>query len=118
MNCDCMMQMRDDYNIELVQGDYGSFLYNITDSENEPLVNIEQVVFTCARLKTQIELTQLSPVDFALTMNSDLTSKFTACTCTYDITLIFKGTQTPVTVIHNAGFTILKKENKLNGDSG
>lgn len=113
MNCDCMMQMRDNYDIELVQGDYGSFLYNITDSNDAPLTNIKQVIFTCARLKTQIELAQILPSQFTLIMNSDLTSKFTACTCTYDITIIFTTSQTPLTVIHNAGFTILKKENKL-----
>ena len=34
MGCGCMVELKDDYDIELVQGDYGSFLYNITDQLN------------------------------------------------------------------------------------
>lgn len=118
MGCDCMVELRDDYDIELVQGDYGSFLYNITDQNDEPLADVDVVIFTCSRLKTQITLTPITNTQFSLTMDSVLTSGFSACACTYDITIKFKSTQTPITVIHNAGLTILKKENKLNGDSG
>lgn len=115
MGCDCMVELKDDYDIELVQGDYGSFLYNITDQNDEPLDNVESVIFTCPRLKTQIELLSISRSQFALMLDSSLTSGFNACTCTYDITVKFKTAQTSITVIHNGGLTILKKENKLNG---
>lgn len=117
MSCGCMVELKDDYDIELVQGDYGSFLYNITDQNDEPLDNVESVIFTCSRLKTQIELSSISRSQFALVLDSSLTSEFSACTCTYDITVTFKSAQTPITVIHNGGLTILKKENKLNGSS-
>lgn len=114
MGCDCMFKLKDDFDIELVQGDYGSFLYDITDTNDEPLNNIDAVIFTCTRLKTQITLTSMSNTQFLLTLDSALTSGFSACTCTYDITIKFKGTQSPITVVHNAYLTILKKENKLN----
>lgn len=114
MGCDCMFKLKDDFDIELVQGDYGSFLYDITDTNDEPLNGVDAVIFTCARLKTQITLTPMSNTQFLLTLNSVLTSGFSACTCTYDITIKFKGTQSPITVVHNAYLTILKKENKLN----
>lgn len=117
MGCDCMTELKDDFAIELVQGDYGSFLYNITDTNNEPLNDVDAVIFTCARLKTQINLTPITRAQFSLAMDSSLTSQFTPCTSTYDITILFKGTQSPVTLIYNAGITILKKENKLNVDS-
>lgn len=114
MGCDCMFKLKDDFDIELVQGDYGSFLYDITDTNNGPLDNIDAVIFTCTRLKTQITLTSMSNTQFLLTLDSSLTSGFSACTCTYDITIKFKSTQSPITVVHNAYLTILKKENKLN----
>lgn len=117
MGCDCMVELRDDFDIELVQGDYGSFIYNITDQNDEPLTDVDVVIFTCARLKTQINLTSITSTQFSLTMDSNLTSRFTPCTSTYDITILFKGTQSPVTLIHNANITILKKENKLNVNS-
>lgn len=117
MGCECMVEIKDNFDIELVQGDYGSFLYDITDANNEPLNNVDAVIFTCARLKMQITLTSISNIQFLLALDSVLTSGFSACTCTYDITIKFKSTQTPVTVIHNACLTILKKENKLNGDN-
>lgn len=114
MGCDCMFKLKDNFDIELVQGDYASFLYDITDQNDEPLNNVDAVIFTCARLKTQITLTSISNTRFLLALDSVLTSGFSACTCTYDITIKFKNAQTPITVIHNAYFTILKKENKLN----
>lgn len=114
MGCDCMFKLKDDFDIELVQGDYGSFLYDITDTNDEPLNNIDAVIFTCTRLKTQITLTSMSNTQFLLTLDSSLTSGFSACTCTYDITIKFKSTQSPITVVHNAYLTILKKENRLN----
>ena len=114
MGCDCMFKLKDNFDIELVQGDYASFLYDITDANDEPLNGVDAVIFTCARLKTQITLTSISNTRFLLTLDSALTSRFSACTCTYDITIKFKSAQTPITVVHNAYFTILKKENKLN----
>ena len=114
MGCDCMFKLKDNFDIELVQGDYGSFLYVITDTNNAPLNDIDAVIFTCTRLKTQITLTSMSNTQFLLTLDSALTSGFSACTCTYDITIKFKNVQTPITVIYNAYLTILKKENKLN----
>ena len=114
MGCDCMLKLKDNFDIELVQGDYASFLYDITDANDEPLNDIDAVIFTCARLKTQITLTSISNTQFLLTLDSALTSRFSACTCTYDITIKFESAQTPITVVHNAYFTILKKENKLN----
>ena len=114
MSCDCMIKLRDDYDIELIQGDYASFVYDITDQNDEPLNNIEAVIFTCSRLKTQITLSPINDARFALIFDSSLTSGFSACTCTYDITIKFKSIQTPITVIHDGGFTIFKKENKLN----
>lgn len=114
MSCDCMFELKNDYSIELVQGDYGSFLYIITDKDDNALDNIDDVVFTCSRLKLQQSLIAISRMEFALTFDASTTSKFNACTCTYDVTIIFKGNQSPYTVIHDANFTILKKENKLN----
>lgn len=114
MGCDCMFKLKDNFDIELVQGDYGSFLYVITDTNNAPLNDIDAVIFTCTRLKTQIALTSMSNTQFLLTLDSALTSGFSACTCTYDITIKFKNAQTPITVIYDAYLTILKKENKLN----
>lgn len=114
MGCDCMFKLKDNFDIELVQGDYASFLYDITDANDEPLNAVDTVIFTCARLKTQITLTSMSNTQFLLTLDSALTNGFSACTCTYDITIKFKNTQSPITVVHNAYFTILKKENKLN----
>lgn len=114
MGCDCMLKLKDNFDIELVQGDYASFLYDICDTNDEPLDNVESVIFTCSRLKTQITLTPMSNTRFLLTLDSALTSGFSACTCTYDITIKFKSEQTPITVIYNAYLTILKKENKLN----
>lgn len=118
MDCGCSINVNDNYDIQLIQGDYGSYLYIITNQDNSPLENVESVVFTCSRLKQQIALVSTSQSEFALALDSDLTSTFSPCTCTYDITVLFKGEATPITVIHNANLTILKKENKLNGNSG
>ena len=114
MRCNCMFELSDDYDIELVQGDYSSFLYDITDQNDEPLDNVDAVIFTCSRLKTQITLLAINRSQFALILDSSLTSGFSACTCTYDITVKFKTAQTPITAIRSGGLTILKKENKLN----
>lgn len=102
-----------DYSIELVQGDYLSCLYDITDQNGLPLDNVKSIVFTCNRLKVQRELKRLDATTFELDMASEMTSQFSACTCSYDITVLFNNSETPHTIIHNADFTILKKENKL-----
>ena len=115
MDCNCLTNVAN-YDIELIQGDYGSYLYVITNQDGTPLKDVENVVFTCSRLKQQLNLSVLSETEFSLTLDSELTSTFSACTCTYDITILFKGEQTPITVVHNATFVILKKENKLNGN--
>lgn len=112
MDCSCMIKMCN-YDIELIQGDYSSFLYTITDNNDEPLNNINKVIFSCKRLKSTIELIKITNSDFALIFSSDITSTFSSCVTTYDITIMFKNEQTPITVVYDATLTILRKENKI-----
>lgn len=115
MGCDCMVGCKDDFDIELVQGDYGSFVFHITDENANELQNLDKIIFTSNRLKLQIELEKQTNTDFLLIIDNEVTLNIGACTATYDITAIFKGNATPYTVIHNAKFVILKKENALSG---
>lgn len=111
MNCNFDVT---DYSIELIQGDYGSYVYTILDENGSVLENVKAIVFTCSRLKVKQELLKITDSIYSLTLPSELTETFAACTCTYDITIEFNSDSTPHTVVYNANFTILKKENKLN----
>lgn len=116
MLCNCMT-MTEDYSIELVKGDYGSFLYHITNEFDGPVNNIKQVVFTCHRLNLKLVLEKYSEMDYLLVLDSSLTKDFpTWRSMTYDLTLEFTTAETPITLIHNASITILNKENTLNED--
>lgn len=113
MNCECDFDITD-YSITLIQGDYGSYMYTILNENGSALENVKAVLFTCSRLKVKRELLKINDSNYGLTLPSELTETFAACTCTYDITIEFNGDSTPYTVVYNAKFTILKKENKLN----
>lgn len=115
MICKCELPTTNDYSITLVQGDYGSYLFNITNSDGTALDNVNSVIFTCSRLKVQESLSQFADNVFSLILNSELTKTFTPCTCSYDITIKFNDDATPYTVIRSASLTILKKENPLSG---
>lgn len=115
MGCNCMTELKDDYSIELIQGDYGSFLFNITDETGAPLQKLSKIVFTSNRLKLQIELEKQSDTEFLLIIDDEVTLNSGPCITTYDITAIFEGDATPYTVIYNAKLVILKKENALSG---
>ena len=115
MGCDCLTNFVDSYDIELIQGDYGSFVFHITDENGNPLQNLSEIVFTSKRLNLEVKLEQLSDTDFLLAIESAMTSNVGACNATYDITAIFDGHATPYTVIYNAKFIILKKDNTLSG---
>lgn len=114
MNCECGT-LKDDYSIELVQGDHGSYLYHITNVDGSMLENVKNVIFTCSRLKLQETLTDIGDSNYSLILASETTQAFNACTCTYDITILFNDDATPYTVIRSANLTILKKENPLSG---
>lgn len=115
MICGCNM-LSDDYSIEFVQGDYMSAVFTITDEYDDKVDNIEHVVFTCERLGLQQNLTQLSDVEFMLVFSGEETDKFVTYNgTTYDITLQLKGSDTPLTLVHNASFSVLKKNNPLEG---
>lgn len=111
MNCNFDVT---DYSIELIQGDYGSYVYHITNSDGTMLENVNSVIFTCARLKIQKTLADIGESNYALTIDSVVTQAFSSYTHTYDITILFNDDQTPYTVIHDADFIILKKENVVN----
>ena len=111
MNCNFDMT---DYSIELIQGDYGSYLYHITNSDGSMLENVKSVIFTCAKLKIQKTLTNIAESNYLLTLDSVTTQAFSPYTHTYDITILFNDDETPYTVIHDADFIILKKENVVN----
>lgn len=114
MICGCNILNSDEYGIELVQGDYFSAIFTITDEFGEPVKNVEHVVFTCERLELQYNLTAISDKEYILTIDGSITSKFaTFSGMTYDLTLQLKGSDTPLTLIHDANFTVLKKTNKL-----
>lgn len=103
-----------DYSITIVQGDYVSCLYTITDANELPLNDIKEVIFTCNRLKLQKTLEQIDSTNFELSIDSETTSLLAVCNCTYDITVTFNSEETPITLIHNANLSVLQKENKLN----
>ncbi len=111
MNCNFDVT---DYSIELIQGDYGSYVYHITYSDGTMLENVKSVIFTCARLNIQKTLADIGESNYALTLDSVTTQAFSAYTHTYDITILFNDEETPYTVIHDADFIILKKENIVN----
>ena len=116
MICNCNVLL-DDYSLEIVQGDYLSVVYTLTDEYGNNLDDIKQVVFTCEQLGLQQVLTKLSPTEFWLQYDGTTTANWsTFLGATYDITLELVGNATPLTLVHDASFTILKKENKLNAD--
>ena len=101
-----------DFDIKLVQGDYASFPFKIFEGQN---TDIKDVYFTSKRLGIQKALIEdlECPGTWVLVLEPSITSKLQACTTTFDITCAFKDSGTPLTVIHNANVTILKKENAL-----
>lgn len=111
MNCNFDLT---DYSIELIQGDYGSYVYHITYSDGTMLENVTSVIFTCARLKIQKTLVDIGKSNYALTFDGVTTRAFSPYIHTYDITILFNEDEIPYTVIHDADFIILKKENIVN----
>ena len=101
-----------DFDIKLVQGDYASFPFKIFEGKN---TDIKDVYFTSKRLGIQKALIEdiENPGTWVLILEPSITSKLPACTTTFDITCTFNDNGTPLTVIHNANVTILKKENAL-----
>ena len=115
MPCDGL-ELVDAYTIELIQGDYASYLYHLTDQNGNVIMDIESVVFTCKRLGIQQELTKLNDTDYQLVFTSDQTSQMKSMSgMTYDITVKFTTSETPITLIYNADIFVLKKENALDG---
>lgn len=107
----CMMNVID-FDIQLVQGDYASFPFKIFEGQN---TDIKDVYFTSKRLGIQHALIEDSanPGTWVLMLKPSTTSKLPVCTTTFDITCTFNDNGSPLTVIHNANVTILKKENAL-----
>lgn len=115
MICACNFMNIDEYEIEFVQGDYFSAVFTISDESDNAIKNIKNVVFTCNRLGLQYNLTAISDKDYLLTIDGSITDTFeTFSGITYDLTLQFKDLDTPLTIIHDASFKVLKKTNKLN----
>lgn len=116
MICNCNL-IDDDYSLEIIQGDYASVVFTITDEFDDKVENIDKVVFTCHRLNIQQTLDALSDTEFMLVFNGETTAQWPTYTgITYDITLELKGSTTPLTLVHDASLTILKKENTVNGE--
>lgn len=117
MICNCN-KLTDDYSIEVIQGDYASVVFTITDEFDDKIDDIKQVVFTCKRLGIEQVLQPLSDVEFMLVFSGDTTMQWPTYTgITYDITLELKGSTTPLTLVHDASLSVLKKENPLNDDN-
>lgn len=112
----CMIDVVDN-SIEIVQGDYLSCAFTITDEEGNALQNVKEVLFSSTFLNFQKELDKTSDSEFVLNVDSTTTSQFNVGTCTYDLTITFNDEVSPITVIYNAKFVVLKKENTINVSS-
>lgn len=113
MNYSCALNEKN-YKIVLVQGDYGSYLYNITNVDGSEIENIASAIFTCSKLGIQKELEKLNNKSFSLVLEPRATKTFTPCECTYDITIKIGSGDKLYTIIRSAVFTVLEKENPLN----
>lgn len=114
MNYSCALNEKN-YGITLVQGDYGSYLYNITNLDGSEIEDISTAIFTCSKLGVQKELTKLNNTSFSLELSPSITKDFMPCECTYDITIKIGAGDKLYTIIRSAVFTVLEKENPLNG---
>lgn len=113
MNCGCVISEVDDFELLLIQGDYASFLFELTDQNDEPLTDIENVIFSSKQLKLSKTLTKVSETTYALIFENAETSVMTPVKCTYDLTVEFSINASPVTVVYKAKFIVLKKENAI-----
>lgn len=116
MSCNCMIPIKNNYDIEIIQGDYASFDFILTDQNDVALSNVKSVIFTCKRLATQIELTKIDDTQYGLLIDGNTTQAFEAGNYSYDITVKFKNNQFK-TAIYDGVLTILKKENVVNESS-
>lgn len=112
MNCELVKK---NYEITLVQGDYGSYLYKITNCDGSPIENVSSAVFTCSKLGVEKDLIKLNDTDFSLILEPTQTKQFIPCECTYDITITIGDENKLYTIIRSAVLTILEKENPLSG---
>lgn len=116
MSCDCAINLVDSYDVSFIQGDYASFLYEITDQNGDAIPAIENVVFSSKRMNVVKKLLKISDTTFALKFESEETAAMNAPVKTsYDLTIEFTNDASPITIIYNAMFTIYKKENAING---
>lgn len=113
MNCGCVISEVDDFAITFVQGDYASFLFELTDQNDDPLTDVENVVFSSKQLKLSKTLTKVSDTTYALTFESAETAAMTPVKCTYDLTVEFSTNASPVTLVYKARLIVLKKENAI-----
>lgn len=118
MNCECYLNLDRAYEISLVQADYASILYTITNDNDEAIENIETVIFSSKKLKVEKTLEKLNDIEWLLSFTGDETAQFkTFSGMTYDLTITMKGETTPVTIIYEANIVVKKKENALNADN-
>lgn len=113
MNCGCVISEVDDFTITFVQGDYASFLFELTDQNDEPLTDVKNVIFSSKQLKLSKTLTKVSDTIYALTFESAETAAMTPVKCTYDLTVEFSTNASPVTLVYKARLIVLKKENAI-----
>lgn len=116
MACGCATRDSENYNISVIQGDYSSFLFILTDQKDDAIANVKSVIFTCAQLNLQQELTAVSDREFTLVFNGTLTQTLTVGSFSYDVTVQFKDEEYK-TAIYNGVLTVLKKENGINENS-
>lgn len=117
-NCECYLNLDKAYEISLVQSDYASILYTITNDNDEAIENIETVIFSSKKLKVEKTLEKLNDTEWLLSFTGDETTQFkTFSGMTYDLTITMKGETTPVTIVYEASIVVKKKENALNADN-
>lgn len=113
MNCECMIQSND-YSIEIVQGDFFSCLYDITNQDGSQIMGIDKVLFSSKYLNIVKELQSIDSMTYQLELTSEETAAMkVGNNATYDITITFNTDETPVTVVYEAQLSVLKKENTI-----
>lgn len=113
MDCGYEYACPNDCSIVITQGDYGSYLYRITNADGTSLTNLSSIIFSSSKQNVKKELSKISENEFLLELPSETTKLFIPVRCTYDITLLFDNNKTPYTIIRNASFTVLGKENPI-----
>lgn len=112
MTCTCINeQIIDDYDIQIIQGDYSTFVYELLNENDTEIEQINNVIFSCPSLNLNKYLTKLNASEYLLAFFESDTKVISSGTYDYNLIVEFdEKIQSPITAVYRSKITILQRK--------